>query len=302
MIVLLMCFTTVSTDLDMWLISKGLFSSVSILLAIITVSTNVFTSWSAIWIVFGADSWLGRILKTMLIYHLAMASSLISVWSILWFQGEDFGDEWYLDFIAFFTGFSYGFACHLAGYMFLLWFLKLARFRLLYYQNAATYPHPRRVTRETPIDSREGIVLLKGSVRLIDLFGLTTLVGLYLGGIYPLQVVLQNDRMFGPMFAFAIAFYLTIISGGIGLVAFLAPTTLGLLDRRGVRFQIIVQTILFGVTSIAAAIWISYYPTDDDVIAFSILGVSGMLVFQLTLAGLLRKPTNRLRFRIVRNA
>jgi len=286
--------------LDGWIFVDGISSTVAVILVVLSVSIGVYTSWSAVWIVFGSGNWLSRVGMTLAIFHIAGIAILLGLAFLQWIQDDLGSDGWVRDYVALLAGGSYAFALHLAASMFLVWLMKLNRYRLVFFADSGLYPHPRRIARTIPPEERSGVVALKGRARLLDLFGLTTLVAVYLGSIYPLQQVLDDDRMFGASFTFVVAAYLMGINAVIAIPAFLLPITAGLIDHRGVVFQLVVNAIVLASACVAAILSNRAFANDPDMTEFIAAEWIALVLFQLTLAVLLHRPKNQLRFRLVR--
>lgn len=275
--------------------------AISIVLAPIGGLLSLYVSWAAIWGVLGSGRWLSRVLLSFLIAHLTYVLSIaVTEWLTAVRTGDPSSMEW-RDALAIVAGFSYAFAGSLFVSMFLVWLLKLFRIRLQYFHDPASYSHPRKKLPQTiPLRERPDTTIASGRVSLLDMLGLITIFAVYLAAWKPIvEGWLSTNAMFGPAFAFIILLVVTASNGAVGLLAILLPLLTAMFDRWGKRTQITLQGIHF-VAACAAAATGGFLYQDPETVGLAVLAVAVFLANQALLLILMRKPSARFRFRLVR--
>lgn len=257
----------------------------------------IYASWSAIWTAMGGGRWTLRLAEALAIFHVAV---LIGGGGSMAIETLMYGFEW-RDLLAMNLALSYVFAGQMAVLLACVWPYKLRGYKLLYFDQPADYPHPRRVGSDLPLADRPGSIVFSGRVSLADMFALTTLIAVYLAAWYPLVVVaLRDARMFGASFVFMVLLVVLGVSAGIGLLAAFLPLLLAMLDHRGARFQLAWQSGLFAVVCVGAFVTAAIGQYDEEVIVICLAAVLAHLATQLLLLLTLGKPSRALRFRLVR--
>jgi hypothetical protein len=275
--------------------------AISIVLAPIGGLLSLYVSWAAIWGVLGSGRWLSRVILSFLIAHLTYVLSIVvTEWLTAVRTGDPSSMEW-RDALAIVAGFSYAFAGSLFVSMFLVWLLKLFRIRLQYFHDPASYSHPRKKLPQTiPLRERPDTTIASGRVSLLDMLGLITIFAVYLAAWKPIvEGWLSTNAMFGPAFAFIILLVVTASNGAVGLLAILLPLLIAMFDRWGKRTQITLQGINF-LAACAAAATGGFLYQDPETVGLVVIAVVVFLANQTLLLILMRKPSARFRFRLVR--
>ncbi len=291
--------------LDRALTRLGLSSDTAISIVFVPIGglLSIYVSWAAIWGVLGSGRWLSRVLLSFLIAHLCMIASITitECLTALLRSGDPPWIQW-REFVAMVGAFSYAFAAHLCMSMFLVWLAKLFRVRLLYFDNPASYPHPRRTAaRSIRLSEPADTTLASGRISLMDFLGLITIFAVYLAAWRPIfESWLPTNAMFGPAFAFFLFLVVIGANGAIGLVAILIPLMIAMYDRWGMRTQIIWQGINLAAATVVAATW-GVIDQDSEIVGLVAMALITFLANQAWMWFLMRRPSPRFRFRLVRN-
>lgn len=283
--------------------SLGVNSDIAISIVIVPIGgfMSLYISWAAMWGILGSGRWLSRVMLSFLIAHVTYLLSITaSEWLTAFRTGDPFSMDW-RDSLAIVAGFSYAFAGSLFVSMFLVWLLKLFRVRLLYFQDPGSYPHPRKNrTQAVAIRERPDTTVISGRVSLLDMLGLITAFAVYLAAWKPIvEGWLPTNAMFGPAFAFIIFLFAIASNGAVGLLAVLLPLTTAMFDHWAKRTQIVLQGINFVAAVAAAATCGVLYP-DPEIIGLVVMALATCLANQVLFVCLMRRPSQRFRFRLVR--
>ncbi len=238
---------------------------------------------------------------SFLIAHLTYILSIaVTEWLTALRTGDPPSIDW-RDALAIVAGFSYAFAGSLFVSMSLVWLLKLFRIRLLYFHDPASYSHPRKKTAQAiPLRQRSDTTIASGRVSLLDMLGLITIFAVYLAAWKPIvEGWLPTNAMFGPAFAFILVLVVIASNGAVGLFAILLPLLTAMSDSWGKRTQIGLQGIHFAA-AVAAAVTGGFLSQDPETVGLVVIALVCFLAHQALLLLLMRKPSQRFRFRLVR--
>lgn len=262
---------------------------------------SLYVSWAAVWGVLGSGRWLTRVTESLLLAHLTYSLTImVTEWLTALRTGNPPSLDW-RDCLAVIAGFSYAVGGSLFVSMFLVWLLKLFRIRLLYFQDPNSYPHPRRSRgKAIPILERRQTTIATGRVSLLDMLGLVTIFAVYLAAWKPIvEGWLPTNAMFGPAFAFMILLAAVASNGAVGVLAVLLPLVTAMHDHWGQRTQVVLQGINFAA-AIAAAVTCGVVYQDPEIVGLLGMALLTFIGNQALLLGLMRRPSPRFRFRLVR--
>lgn len=258
---------------------------------------SMHAAWSAIWLVLGGGRWWARLLGTLGIFEIT--AGLVVGLAAITRQPMELDDAW-RDSLAMFSAASYVFSTQLVVNSLWIWLLKMLRYRLVYFCNAAAYPHPRAANRDAFLNDDNGL-MLRGRVSIADMLVLTAWVALCLGSYYPLEhFVFSRNDFFGPSFVFTIVAVALGISAVIALPMILLTLVIAMLDHRGKRFQILVHTTVYGIGCLAGGWLIWKGILEDEAIFLVVIAAIAVAVHESILVFLLRQPSRWFRFRLIR--